>query len=253
MMVWSGDFGGGYESCSHWSNFWYPRKDSTRYPRQVGPIERTPRASKRPCKHLHPACVQRRHGYRDASVMVLWYLSRNFKLPLVEIQGKQGPLGRISTRSSTLRLCHTLTSTRYRTSHVHAQWSHARRTLRIPRNCCAEKPMKFWIDQAEVLIWMWSKTCSVSSNDNQTMPTPSSTMWRTLCEVHRMWNDIPRASTRHLIHSCRRRVPDLLSARGDFIWYWHFILQLCKISSFKCCHELVWSETWFLISPQFQV
>ena len=25
-------------------------------------------------------------------------------------------------------------------------------------------------------------------------------------EVHRMWNDIPRASIGHLIHSCRRRV-----------------------------------------------
>ena len=36
-------------------------------------------------------------------------------------------------------------------------------------------------------------------------------------EVHRMWNGIPRALTRHFIHSCRRRVCNLLAARGDFI------------------------------------
>ena len=87
-MACSRDFGGGYKSCSHWSNFFYPRKDSTRYLRRVGPIRRTLRASKRPFKHLHPACVQRRHAYGDASVMVLWYLARNCKLPLVGIHGK---------------------------------------------------------------------------------------------------------------------------------------------------------------------
>ena len=95
-MTWSRDFGGGYKSCSHWSNLWYPRKDNTRYPRRVGPIGWTLRASKHPFKHLHPplhpACVQRRHAYADASVKVLWYLSRNFKLPLVEIQGKHDRL-----------------------------------------------------------------------------------------------------------------------------------------------------------------
>ena len=67
-MACSRDFGGGYKSCSHRSNLWYPLKDSTRYPRQIGPKERT--------------CLRRRfrHG-----VMVL---SRNCKQPLVEIQGK---------------------------------------------------------------------------------------------------------------------------------------------------------------------
>ena len=91
-MAFSRDFGGGDKSCSHWPNLWYPRKDSTRYPRQVGPIRRTPTASKRPFKHLQPACVQRRHAYTDASVMVLWYLSCNCKLPLVEVQGRHDRL-----------------------------------------------------------------------------------------------------------------------------------------------------------------
>ena len=45
-------------------------------------------------------------------------------------------------------------------------------------------------------------------------------------EIHRIWNDISQASTRHLIHSCRRRVRAVLAARGDFTRYWHFILEL---------------------------
>ena len=45
-MAWSGEFSGRYEGCSHWSNFLYPWKNSARYPRQVGPIGRTLRASK---------------------------------------------------------------------------------------------------------------------------------------------------------------------------------------------------------------
>ena len=56
-MAWSRDSGGGYKSCSHWSNLWYPRKDNTRYPRRVGPIGRTLRASKHPSKHLHPPSI----------------------------------------------------------------------------------------------------------------------------------------------------------------------------------------------------
>ena len=36
----------GKKSCSRWSNLWYHPKDSTRYPRQVGPIRQTQRASK---------------------------------------------------------------------------------------------------------------------------------------------------------------------------------------------------------------
>ena len=92
-MACSRDFGGEYKSCSHWSNLWHPREDSTRYPCQIGPIGWTLRASKtRPFKHLHPACVQQRYYNTDASVMVLWYLSRNCKLPLVEIQGKHDRL-----------------------------------------------------------------------------------------------------------------------------------------------------------------
>ena len=70
--------------------------------------------------------------------------------------GQTWPLGGISTRSSTLRLCHTLAATGCRTSHVHARWSHVRHTLQIPRTCCGEKPWESWIGQAEVLIWMWS-------------------------------------------------------------------------------------------------
>ena len=38
-------------------------------------------------KRLHPACVQRRHAYGVASVMVWGCISLNCKLPLVEIQG----------------------------------------------------------------------------------------------------------------------------------------------------------------------
>ena len=41
-----GNFGSGYKSCNHPSNLWYSLKDSTRYPRQIGPIGQTPRASK---------------------------------------------------------------------------------------------------------------------------------------------------------------------------------------------------------------
>ena len=119
--------------------------------------------------------------------MVLWYLSRNSKLPLVEIQGKHDRLVEFLRGP---RLCQTLTTNRCGTSHVHARWSHARRTLPIPRTCCSEKPWEFWIGQVEVLIWMWSKTYSASSDDNQTMPTLSFVMWRiyalrfTGCEWH---------------------------------------------------------------------
>ena len=74
------------------------------------------------------------------------------------------------------------------------------------------------------------------------------TRWGSLDVTH-----IPRASTHHLKHRCRRHVRNLLGARGDFIGYWRVILQLEKISAFKCCREIAWSETWFLISPQFQV
>ena len=65
-------------------------------------------------------------------------------------------------------------------------------------------------------------------------------------------NDISRAPTRHLIHNCRCHFRNLLDARGDFIGYWRFILQLWKISALKCCHGLALSETWFIISHQFQ-
>ena len=74
---------------------------------------------------------------------------------------------------------HTLTTTR---CDVHARRSNARRTLRIPRTCCC--------DAVEVLDWSsrssdfnliatrGSQACSASSNDNQTIPTPSSVMRR---------------------------------------------------------------------------
>ena len=53
----SRNLGGGYKICSHWSNLRYPRKDSTRYPRRVDPIERTLRVSKRPFKQPHSNCA----------------------------------------------------------------------------------------------------------------------------------------------------------------------------------------------------
>ena len=58
-------------------------------------------------------------------------------------------------------------------------------------------------------------------------------------EVHRIWNDIPRASIRHLIHSCRRRVRNLLVARWDLFGYWRFILQLVKISALNAAMNLL--------------
>ena len=55
--------------------------------------------------------------------------------------------------------------------------------------------------------------------------------YRPWCVEFTLWgspdvNDIPRASTRHIIHCCRRHVRNLLDAPGDLIGYWRFILQL---------------------------
>ena len=144
-MACSRDFGGGYESCSHWSNLWCPRKDSTRHPRrQVDPIGRTLRALKNVplsvsilpesndnmptetppswCCGTFPV-IANSHWSRSRANMNAW---RNF------------------TRFSTLRLCHTLATTRCRTSHFLARWSHAahREYQRpaAPRSCGS-----FWI------------------------------------------------------------------------------------------------------------
>ena len=72
-------------------------------------------------------------------------------------------------------------------------------------------------------------------------------------EVHRIWNDIPRAPTCHLIHNCRRRIRNLLAARGVFIGYWRFILQLKKDLCIEYCHEVAWSETRVFIIPLIQI
>ena len=138
------DFSGGYESCSHWSNLEYARKDSTRYPRQVGePWGRQ--------KHLHPACVQRWHAYEDVSVMVLWYLSRNCKLPLVEIQSKHDHL------------------VEFRRGPRHSGCA-------TPWQPPSAGPAIFLHDGA-----MHAADCEnqgpASPNDNQTFLTPSSVMW----------------------------------------------------------------------------
>ena len=130
----------------------------------------------RPFKCFRPACDQQRYAYGEASGTVLWYLFRNCKLPLVQIQVKHDHL--VEFWRGPRHLSHTLTTTHCRTSDDHVRWSHARRTLRLPRTCCGEKPWKFWIGQAEVLIWIWSQTCCASSNDNQTITTPSSAMRR---------------------------------------------------------------------------
>ena len=52
------------------------------------------------------------------------------------------------------------------------------RTLRISRTCCAEKLWNFWAGQAEIFIWIRSKTWAASWKDNQTIPTLSTMMWR---------------------------------------------------------------------------
>ena len=74
----------------------------------------------RPRKRLHPPCVQWRHARRDASFMVLCYISINCKLPLVDIQGNINA-GGILAMSPTFRLCHPSTTTCCITSHRHAR------------------------------------------------------------------------------------------------------------------------------------
>ena len=184
----SWDFGGRYKSCSHLSNL-YPQTDSTRYLRQVGPIGRTLRASKRPIEHLHPACVQRRHAYADASVMVLWYLPRNCKLPLAEIQGKdhleefrRGP--RHSGCATPWQPPFAGPAMFMHDGFMYA--THYEYQGPAAARSCGSFGLvkqKFWFECDK-------KICNASSNDNQTMPTLSSVMWRiyalsfTGCEWH---------------------------------------------------------------------
>ena len=120
----SRDFGGGYESCSRWSNLCYPCKNRTRYPRHG--------VKARPLMRLHSACVQRRwccdtfpviansRWSRSRANMNAWW---NFHEVLPHINNY--PL-QDQPFPCTME---------------------PRRTLRIPRTCCTEK------QAVEVLDW----------------------------------------------------------------------------------------------------
>ena len=76
-------------------------------------------------------------------------------------------LGGILTRSSILQEKQPSSCT-----------TEPRPTIRKPSICCAEKLRKFWISKTEMLIWIWSKMCGTSSNNNKTIPTSLYVMWR---------------------------------------------------------------------------
>ena len=219
------DFGCWYEICNHWSNLCYPRKDSTRYPRQVGPIGRTLRTSTNV-----PLSVSIRSVSSDDMTTESppsWCCGT---FPVIANSGSGANINAwrnfyevLDTQAVPHLDNHPLQDQPYSCTMDPC------RTLRIPRTCCTEKLWKFWIGQAEIFIWIWSKTYGKRMVLHQTSINPNTIVCNLsdLCfEVHQMWNDIPRASTRHLIHSCRHRVRNPLAALGDFIGYWRFILQL---------------------------
>ena len=152
------------------------RMDSTRYYRQVGPIRLTLRASKNiPLSAILPVSSDDLPTETPPSGCCGTFpLNANSHWPRSR---ETWTLSGIFTRSSTLRLCHTLTITRCRTSHFLARWSHTAH-CEYQGLAALRKLWKFWIGQAEILIWIWWKTFGASSNDNQTIPRPSSLMWR---------------------------------------------------------------------------
>ena len=158
--------------------------------------------------------------------MVLSYLSHNCKLPLVEIQGKHDPLAEFwqGPRHSGFATpwqppvagpAMVMNDGAMHAAHCEYQGPAARRSrgsFRLAKQkFCFECDRKFVVHH-QIIIKQYRH-------------------YRPWCGGFTLWgsphvNDIPRAPTRHLIHSCRRHVRNLLHARGDFIGYWRFILQL---------------------------
>ena len=194
-----------------------------------------------------------RSSMMDASVMVLWYLSRNCKLPLLEIQRKQDCLAEFR-RGPRHSGCATpwqppvagpavfMHDGAVHTAHCEYQGPAVARS----RGSFGLAEQKFWFESDRKFAVLHQTI----NNANTIVCNVADLRF----EDHRMWNDIPRASTRHLIHSCLRRVPNLLAARGDFIGYWRFILQLWNISALNATMNLLGLKLDFSypLNPKFR-
>ena len=155
--------------------------------------------------------------------MVLWCLSRNCKLPLIEFQAKHDHL--VESRRG---LRHSGCATHWQPPvagpamfmqdgamhavHWECKGPDAARSFGL-----AKQKFLFECDRKLVVL---DQTIIKQRQHN-----------RRLCGGFTLWgspdvNDIPLASTRHLIHSYRYNVRNLLDTRGDLIGSWHFILQL---------------------------
>ena len=95
---------------------------------------------------------------------------------------------------------------------------------------------KFWFKSDR-------KTCSASSNDNQTMPTPSSVMWRLYAlrftGCGRTWPE-HQPTTQHIAVVAMLVIfwlPKETSSDTDVSF------STLKDFCIKCCHEFAWSET----------
>ena len=122
------------------------------------------------------------------------------------------------TRSSTLRLCLTLTTTCCRSSHLHARRSYAAHCEYqgpdAPRNrnsfgLANQRP---WFESDRKRVILNQTMIKQSQHDHHNVSD--------LCfEVHRIWDDIHRASIRRLIHSCRHRVRNSLAPNIDVSFF----------------------------------
>ena len=165
------------------------------------------------------ACVERRHAYGGASIMVWGCISFGCKLPLVEIQGNM----------NAQRYCDDVL-TAHAVPHIdnhplqdHPVYMHdgaTPHTAHITQDLLRQEAV-------DVLDWpsrspdmnpienMWDYLKRELNSPNNIIRNVADLRF----EIHRIWNDIPQASIRRLIYGCRRRVNALLAARGDFTQY----------------------------------
>ena len=149
-MACSWDFDGRHENCSRWSKLWYPRKDSARYPRQVGPIGRTLRESKN--VPLSISILPVSSDDMPTETPPSWCCGT---FPVIA----NSHWSRFRANMNSWRIFHEHeTLDPQAVPHLGNHPPHdqpfyctmePRRTLRIPRTCCADNLWEFWIDQKE--------------------------------------------------------------------------------------------------------
>lgn len=170
-------------------------------------------------ERYHAACVRRRHAYQGGSVMVWGCISLHCKLPLLDIEGNLNARRYCDDVLGASLVPH-IDGHALRDRPIFMQDGATPHTANITRNLLQQEAIDVmdWPSRSPDMnpiehVWDCIKRQLNSPNNNiRNLP-------ELRAEIHRLWDDIPQAQIRRLIHSCRRRVAAVIASRGDYTRY----------------------------------